>query len=666
MSGERLYTLDGLRIPKRETVTEWAEKNHYLRRQGNFLRYTKYPFMVEPTNAMGRIHDTWGVVIITPAQASKTTAILNLLGWMIKHCRVNSLMIFDNSNNAQKFARNRLKPFLHDCCHILDDAERQDSPDKSNSAINIALSSGINLMLGSAKSSSDLCSQPVGIIALDEIDRYVELSGEGDPVTLGLARTKTYRNSMAIMTSTPTVAQTSRIYIQWKLGTAHRYGVICPTCKHFFSPTWKDIDWTDRDNPTTACPVCGEIWAEKDVIGMEHKYEQTNPNPQTDDYGRILRSYSLNGLLMHDQTSWKALKQKELAALQTGEGAIASFYNTQLGETYTPASEVRIDPEILSRASSARFTDTTLPRDIHAIVIGSDTHDDCLYLLTCGFSEDGHRIYYLSFDIVQGNPDEPDVWRMYDEIMCRWYVTEDGRKLRPIYAFGDQGGHRARAVAIYSLRNPRFKPCRGYRAPNAGQSTCVDPLLNRTVPYKVDHGIKTVVQVQMVGISGAKDTLNLWQRLTIAGEQHVYAPLKPCFNSEFWKGLTVEIRDSNGKWMTPLTGATHRFNESTDCSVYAMAAYEAWRVNFFETRKDREYFNERGELRDLTKVKTMENEKTEVTEQQKKKSSKAKAKKPAASKKPAKAIDPKPEANEPVQTEQPVKTEEPKRRFRRM
>ena len=191
MPDDRLYRLDGIIIPKKESVTEWTVKNHYLKRTGSYLSYKKYPYMLAPTDSMGRLHDTFEVVIMCPAQASKTTAIMNFIGWSLKYQRENILMILDNANNAQKLAKNRVKPFLMDVCHLLDDTERQQSADKSNSAVNITLASGVNLMLGSAKSASDLCSQPCAFVLLDEVDRYVELSGEGDPVTLASARTKT-------------------------------------------------------------------------------------------------------------------------------------------------------------------------------------------------------------------------------------------------------------------------------------------------------------------------------------------------------------------------------------------------------------------------------------------------------------------------------------------
>ena len=652
MPDDRLYRLDGIIIPKKESVTEWTVKNHYLKRTGTFLSYKKYPFMLAPTDSMGRLHDTFEVVIMCPAQASKTTAIMNFIGWSLKYQRENILVILDNANNAQKLAKNRVKPFLMDVCHLLDDTERQQSADKSNSAVNIALASGVNLMLGSAKSASDLCSQPCAFVLLDEVDRYVELSGEGDPVTLASARTKTYRNSMIVCTSTPTVKDDSRIMSQWKLGTAERWGVICPTCQHFFSPLWKDIDWTDPDNPTVSCPTCGEVWSESDVISMEHKYEQTNPSPIHDEYGRIMRSYAINGLLMHDQTTWKALKQLEIAAIQTSESAIQSFYNTRLGEVYERPSEMRIDPDILSRCASCRYDDQSLPSDILSIVISSDTHDDCLYLLTAGFSSDGERVYLIRYDILMGDPDDKHVWAQYDRLMCEVYKTEDGRYLRPIFACGDLGGHRSRSVALYSLRNPRFRCVRGYRAPNLGTSTCVDPLLNRVSPYKLVEGVKTTVPVQYVGVSGAKDRLNKWQRLTIAGEQHIFAPsVKKCFDLDFWKGMTIEIRDNVGRWVCPYTpsGKGHMANEPTDLMVYAMAAFEMWKTQYYLTCKDREYFSPNGKPLDLTKEITMCDE--EVKPAKTKKGSRAKSSKAKAVQNPENLEQTKGETTEAQNTE---------------
>ena len=652
MPDDRLYRLDGIIIPKKESVTEWTVKNHYLKRTGSFLSYKKYPFMLAPTDSMGRLHDTFEVVIMCPAQASKTTAIMNFIGWSLKYQRENILVILDNANNAQKLAKNRVKPFLMDVCHLLDDTERQQSADKSNSAVNIALASGVNLMLGSAKSASDLCSQPCAFVLLDEVDRYVELSGEGDPVTLASARTKTYRNSMIVCTSTPTVKDGSRIMSQWKLGTAERWGVICPTCQHFFSPLWKDIDWTDPDNPTVACPTCGEVWSESDIISMEHKYEQTNPSPIHDEYGRIMRSYAINGLLMHDQTTWKALKQLEIAAIQTSESAIQSFYNTRLGEVYERPSEMRIDPDILSRCASCRYDDQSLPSDILSIVISSDTHDDCLYLLTAGFSSDGERVYLIRYDILMGDPDDKHVWAQYDRLMCEVYKTEDGRYLRPIFACGDLGGHRSRSVALYSLRNPRFRCVRGYRAPNLGTSTCVDPLLNRVSPYKLVEGVKTTVPVQYVGVSGAKDRLNKWQRLTIAGEQHIFAPsVKKCFDLDFWKGMTIEIRDNVGRWVCPYTpsGKGHMANEPTDLMVYAMAAFEMWKTQYYLTCKDREYFSPNGRPLDLTKEITMCDE--EVKPAKTKKGSRAKSSKAKAVQNPENLEQTKGETTEAQNTE---------------
>jgi hypothetical protein len=61
-----------------KTVDEWAEDNIILRDSGR-LRYAETPWMREPTRAAGEVYTTCRVVISTPAQSAKTTAIIAVL-----------------------------------------------------------------------------------------------------------------------------------------------------------------------------------------------------------------------------------------------------------------------------------------------------------------------------------------------------------------------------------------------------------------------------------------------------------------------------------------------------------------------------------------------------------------------------------------------------------
>ena len=511
-----------------------------------------------------------------------TTLMQNALGWVCEYDRQNVLIVFDTLENGQRFSRNRLKPFLRDTCGILNNS-LEANPDKSNSAMNISLGTGANVFIGTGKSPSQLASTPAKYLLMDEIDRWTDqIEGEGDPVSLALQRQMTYRG-MALFTSTPTMKETSRIWKQFLLGTQCVWGVYCDSCGKHFSLEWTDIDWTEPDNPVCHCPHCGEVWTEQEIIAMRHGYEAQNEHPQTDKYGRILRSYSVNGLLCHAQYTWASLKEYERSALQTGEAAVQSFRNTRLAECYTPPDEIRVDAQTLMIKSLMRFSDDCIPTDIAYITCGVDTHDACLYAAVYGWSADCSRCYGLTYHVLAGDPDTAQPWEALTELTNRPFIRKDGRILRCAFTFCDAGGHRTNSVLAYTFHNSRFFPIKGFAS--TGKATTTDPLLRRVFKMNLNAGIKTKIQVMEIGVNNAKDMILKMETLTLAGEPALNFATKNCFGNDFFVSLTSEVRIQN-KWVAP--AKKWRGNEALDTLTYALACAVWYRRTYYDTGKDRE------------------------------------------------------------------------------
>ena len=77
-----------------KTVDEWAEDNIILRDSGR-LRYDETPWMREPTRAAGEVYTTCRVVISTPAQSAKTTAIIAVLCHQAVYHPANTMLLLD-------------------------------------------------------------------------------------------------------------------------------------------------------------------------------------------------------------------------------------------------------------------------------------------------------------------------------------------------------------------------------------------------------------------------------------------------------------------------------------------------------------------------------------------------------------------------------------------
>ena len=594
----RFYTIPCLQRKPLCDVVEWAETRRYFKPTSRMYSYDPVPYFKEPCHYMSDLSGTSCVVIRTPSQTGKSESLLNFIGWSIEYRVGTILLVLDSQKQGIKMSSNRVRPFIRDVCGIFSNNGRNKNPDRSNSVANIGLKSGANLFIASAKSASDSKSTPARYVLLDETDAFPSsVNDEGDPITLFTQRTKRYRSSMVVMTSTPTTEE-GNITANWRLGTAQIWGVICE-CGKWMEVKYDDIDFTG-ETPTIACPHCGQVYTEKEVIDLKHCYsDPSNPNPLKDGYGRIRRSYVITAPLCHSFVNWSSLKSQELAALALGEDSYRSFRNTVLGETYTPKDEVEIDTIELARRCQAIVDPDCLPQDVIGITIGVDTHDSCLYAFTAAFTADSKDIYGLSYKMLVGSPSKNEVWEALRELLNTQYTRIDGLKLYPSMLFIDSGGHHTNDVYRCTYSEPRMMPIKGF---STDKVNAQDPLIGQLKRVKMGGGIKASTKLLFLGVNAGKDFLQNRIILTMSGEQRLFYPKGRGFDVEYFKGLLSE-RKIEGKWRAKV----HTHNEPLDCFVYALAAFQYWEMKFYRTGKDIEYMKAMQELKALQESANTEN-----------------------------------------------------------
>jgi phage terminase large subunit GpA-like protein len=258
------------------------------------------------------------------------------------------------------------------------------------------------------------------------------------------------------------------------------------------------------------------------------------------------------------------------------------------------------------RLSQASYTHDCLPGDIAFIVCGIDTHDTCLYCETCGFSEDLKRMYGLRYDVLVGDPNDSAVWDQFYDLFNAIYTREDGRLMRPVFAFADSGGHRTNAIYLQSYRNKRFMPVKGYVS---NSKNAADPLIGKQQKLNMNGGIKGKCTVQFVGVNAGKDELSNAELLTVSGEKRLYYIRGFGYNPDYFKGLLSE-KKIDGKWRAPQKG--HTPNEPLDTRVYAMACATYYLNKYYITGLDLEET-------EMARKKKNESEIVEITETETKK-----------------------------------------------
>ena len=574
---DRMYPIRCLQMRPMMDAAELAVQTRFMPQTCEMFSYVQTPYLEAPTAALSDISGTYGVVIKSPAQIGKTTAIENFLGWIVEYDRANTMVVLDTQKSAEKMSRNRIRPFLRTRGINNPNNAREKDPDKSNSVVNIGLGSGANLFLCSAKSPGDLRSTPCKYCAFDEVDAWPdELTGEGDPLQNALQRMMRFRG-MYLLTSTPT-SHDGRIMQNFLQGTQETWGVLCDACGAFMAVRYDDIDFSG-DVPAYSCPSCGTVWHEDQIKAMRHLYgDPQNPKPATDRFGRRLRSFEIFGTLCHQFYTWDYLKELEISALALGDASYQSFRNTRLAEVYKPRDEIEIEAPALMRCAMADYAPDCIPRDVAFIVCGMDTHDNALYCETVGVSVDGKSWYGLDYRVLPGNPEESGVWEAYKtEILERPYTRADGVIMRPVLCFCDSGGHRTNAVYLHSFRDRRFIPIKGFVSNTTGR-TAQDPLLGPQKKLRMNAGIKGFCNVQFIGVNAGKDAIASMALLTVAGENRMLFARGCGYDLGYFRGITSE-KKIGGKWVAPRGGKTD--NEPLDCRVYAMAAAQYYRDKYF-------------------------------------------------------------------------------------
>ena len=576
-----------LQRPEPMSVSEFAEKNVILQEgahRGERFSYKYRPFFRDATDAMGDNRHVCKVVIVSPSQVGKSTAILNFLYWMITYDQDNTLIILDSNKTAEKLAKVRIRPFLRTQVKL--DALQKGASvdyDKSASASNISLSAGKNLLLGSARSASDLCSFSCKWLLCDEVSRYPTfIDKEGDPVILAEQRQESYSRPMAILTSTPTT-EDCKIWQQYMIGTQNRWSAVCQSCHKHMPVYYKDIDFSDIDNPTYACPFCGEVYDEYTLqYKLHHEYApDANPNPYRDGQGRVCKSFHIPGTLVPERYSWRFLREKEIAARQMGQSAYQSFVNTSLGEVYYPGIDESID---LNKIIQCRryYTSKTLPKWVRFVTCGVDTQDNRFETVVIGADANRKHVCFIERNIIPGDLREPQVWsdllNYLNNFRC---VTKDNRELPIQITCIDSGGHFTQDVYAFCLRSPRLRAVKGS---NMIGGSLPNDLIEKVsnIGFKAFANGSGRIQVTRVNTSYAKDIIRE-QMLKIQvdskeSEWVISSDIEARFDIEFFNQMNSEFRENyaNGKYKWVLKNGVR--NEALDCTVYALTAVDIARL----------------------------------------------------------------------------------------
>ena len=501
------------------------------------------------------------IVVMTSSQVGKTEILLNAIGYYIDQDPSPMMCVQPTLQMGQSFSKDRLAAMIRDTDKIRDCVKDARSRDSGNTTMHKKFAGGHISIVGS-NSASGLASRPIRILLMDEVDRYEASAGaEGSPVSLAIARTKTFSNRKIFLCSTPTIKGLSAIEAAFEESDKRYYEVPCPECDHYQVLKWKNVVWDD-DKPETAsyaCEDCGSVIDEsKKQWMLKHgRWTPTAESANTAGF-HISELYSV-------WSKWSDMAKNFLEAKKQPE-MLKTWINTALGESWQEQGDAVEYESLLERRLN--YDHTTIPEDVLIITAGCDVQKDRIEVQTVGWGKQ-YEAWVIDYKIFWGDPNAQNVWSDLDAYLKKRFKTESERMIPISCCTIDSGGHHTNMV--YHFTKPR-QSRRIFAIKGLSQAS--KPIANR--PTFVG---KNKAVLYGVGTDSAKEAI--FARLSCEPED---STLHFCLDldEEYFKQLTAEKRVTKfvrGKKSLVWKQIRPR-NEALDTLVYNFAAIYILNPNF--------------------------------------------------------------------------------------
>ena len=542
--------------PPKLTISEWADSYRKLSPESSAesgsWRTSRCEYQRE---IMDTFNDpsTERIVVMTSSQVGKTEILLNAIGYYIDQDASPILVVQPNLSMGQAFSKDRLAAMIRDSEKLKDcvaDAKRKDS---SNTTMHKKFAGGHISIVGS-NSSAGLASRPIRILLLDECDRFEQsVGGEGSPIALAVARTKTFFNRKIFMCSTPTIKGLSAIEAAFEESDQRYFNVPCPECNFKQILKWKNVVW-EEDKPETAayaCEDCGSVIEEskKQWMITNGEWIATAPKVKTAGF-HISELYSV-------WSTWSDMAINFLEAKKNPE-TLKTFINTSLGESWEEKGQSINFEDLLDRRLN--YDIKTIPEDVLVLTARCALQKDRIEVSLVGFDRD-YECYVIDHRIFWGDPNAAQVWNDLDDFLKKRFQTESGRIMPISCTCIDSGGHHTNQC--YQFTKPR-QARRVFAI--KGLSVAGKPIANKPTFVGKNRAV-----LYGVGTDQAKELI--YGRLAVEADKatlHFAADL----DEEYFKQLTAEKRVTTftrGKKQMVWKQIRPR-NESLDCLVYSFAA----------------------------------------------------------------------------------------------
>ena len=573
----------GLRPDPLLTVSEWADR--YRRLSGKAAaepgpwRTERTPYLREIMDSLSPSSPVERVVFMKGSQIGASECGNNWVGYVIHKSPGPMMVVQPTVEMAKRNSKQRIDPLIEESHVLRELVKPARSRDSGNTVLSKEFPGGVLVMTG-ANSAVGLRSMAVRYLFLDEIDAYPgDVDGEGDPINLAFARTRTFSRRKVFLCSTPLITGLSRIEAAFAESDQRRYWVPCPHCGQFQVLKFERLRWPKGEPQKAAyhCIVCEQAISNYQKAWMLPRGEW---RPEAEGDGRT-RGYHLSSL--YSPVGWYSWERaaEDWEKAQKDLERLKSFVNLVLGESWQERGEAPDWQPLYERREDYGLG--TVPEGGLFLTAGADVQKDRLEVEIVAWGR-GKESWSVDYRVLLGEIAEPGVWRELDELL------EEEFSGLPIRVLCIDSGYNPQLVYDWVRRHPQasWGPA-GARAPHPKTAVAIKGT-SRSDRLIVGASVadtaakRRAARVWTLGTPVAKSQLYSWLRLPKPSEEsgQPYPPgfcHFPRYREEYFRQLTAESF-IKGQWVKD----PNRRNEALDARVYARAAAAIYGMDRFSER----------------------------------------------------------------------------------
>lgn len=592
------------------TVSEWSDKYRILSQKASeepgYWRTSRTPYLREIMDCLSVIDPTERIVFMKGAQIGGTEAGNNWIGYVIDYAPSAFMAIQPTTEMAKRNSKQRIAPLVEACPRLREKVKDPRSRDSGNTMLTKEFPGGVLIMTG-ANSAVGLRSLPARYLFLDEIDAYPQdVDGEGDPVSLAIARSRTFSKRKIFMVSTPTIEGRSKIEVEYQNSDQRRFHVPCPLCGEFDWLKWSQVKWEKGEalDAWYECEHCNgriENW-QKTTMLESGEWVAEKPGAQK---GRVA-GFHLSSLYSPvGWVSWGELAELWVNAQKSRE-RLRTFINTVLGETWKDKGEAPDWKRLYERRDKYPFN--SVPEGVLFITAGVDIQKDRIEIEIKGWGRK-KRSWSIDYRVLPGDTSSVtnECWKELSNIVHEVWTTKNKTEL-PLKRMAVDSGYNTQVVYTWCRQYPITKviPIKGVDSQSVliGQPKAVDVTIRGR---KMSKGLKMFP----IGVNLIKSETYGFLKMPSPDEgeeePHGYCHF-PEYSEDYFLQLTAEemvVRIVKGYKRYEWQKIRDR-NEVLDCHVYSRAAAAACGIDRF---KDTHWVHLEKELGIEPNAKMSENDK---------------------------------------------------------